>query len=49
MNSYQQAEMRRIAVAGAYPGDRWRAKVAKMPEDQILAIYLRLKKAGKIK
>ena len=31
----------RAAVAALYPGKRWKEKVARMPEGQILAIYNR--------
>lgn len=29
-------------VRNAYQGDRWQAKVAKMADNQIIAIYFRL-------
>ena len=32
---------KRAFVAGLYPGPGWKAKVAKMPEPQVIAIYLR--------
>ena len=32
-------EQMRAEVAALYPWDGWRAKVAKMPNGQILAIY----------
>lgn len=34
-------EQKRAAVAALYPGDAWRAKVAAMRDEQILAIYQR--------
>lgn len=39
----------REKVAQAYPGDKWRQKVNRMPDDQIIAIYYRLLKSGRIK
>ena len=38
----------RTAVANAYPGDKWSSRVRKMPDNQILATYMRLKNAGKL-
>lgn len=42
-------EQMRERVATAYSGDRWRKKVYAMPPDQIVAIYYKLLKSGKIK
>ena len=39
----------RIAVADSYPRRGWREKVKRMPEEQILAIYKRLEREGKLK
>lgn len=39
----------RDKVMEAYPGDNWKQKVRRMPDDQIIAIYYRLLKSGKIK
>lgn len=39
----------REKVAEAYSGDNWKLKVRRMPDDQIVAIYYRLLKSGKIK
>lgn len=39
----------RAAVSAAYSGDKWAQRVKKMPDDQISAIYLRLKAQGKIR
>ena len=36
-------------VKSAYPSPNWRAKVDKMPDSQILALYRSLIKQGKIK
>ena len=36
-------------VKSAYPGPNWKAKVDKMPDAQILALYKSLIKQGKIK
>lgn len=32
-------ESLRLAIASAYPGERWRNRVALMPENQVVAIY----------
>ena len=29
----------RYAIAGAYPGNRWKERVSCMPENQVIAIY----------
>ena len=34
-------DVKRAYVADLYPGPGWKEKVKKMPESQILAIYLR--------
>lgn len=39
---------KREALKGAYPGPKWQAKVAKMSESQVTAIYLNLKQQGKV-
>lgn len=39
----------RNEIRRAYDTDRWRNTVDKMPDDQITAVYLSLKKRGKIK
>lgn len=36
-------------VKAAYPTASWSEKVSKMPERQIIALYYRFKKEGKIK
>lgn len=36
-------------VASAYPGYNWKNKVVRMNEQQLFAIFNRLKDAGKIK
>ncbi len=49
-------EQKRAAVKGAYSGinrpksssDKWSAKVDKMSDAQVTAIYLRLKNQGKL-
>lgn len=38
----------RAAVSAAYSGKQWHEKVRKMPDDQIIAIYKRLKAQNKI-
>ena len=45
MESYQM----RDRVKKAYPGDNWKRKVDRMPDDQIIALYYSLVKQGKIK
>lgn len=42
------SQMEREAVK-KIGGSAWRAKVDKMPDNQITAIYIRLKSEGKIK
>ena len=39
----------RERVAQAYSGENWRKKVYRMPDDQIIAIYHRLLRQGKIR
>lgn len=34
-------------VTKAYSGDYWKRKVAKMPAQQVMAIYFRLMREGK--
>lgn len=36
-------------VKAAYPGDGWKKKVEKMPDDQIVALFHQLRKRGKIR
>lgn len=38
----------RIAVTAAYSGPKWAERVRKMSDDQVIAVYLRLKKQGKV-
>lgn len=38
----------RNAVRKAYRGKRWAAKVDKMDDQQVYAIYIRLKKQNKV-
>lgn len=33
--------IKRTFVEGLYPGPRWKEKVKKMPDAQVIAIYLR--------
>jgi hypothetical protein len=40
--------IKRAALRGLY-GDAWKAKVDKMSDAQIVAIYLKFKSEGKIK
>lgn len=39
----------RAIVSSAYQGDSWKKKVKSMKDDQVTAVYLRLKKKGKVK
>jgi hypothetical protein len=39
---------KREALKGAYKSKSWKTKVDQMSEDQVVAIYLRLKTQGKI-
>lgn len=43
-----EVEKKRQAVMGAYSGEAWHKKVKKMPEDQVVAIYMRLKAQNKL-
>ena len=36
----------RLAVTEAYPGWKWACKVAKMPNNQVIAIYRNLQRTG---
>jgi hypothetical protein len=40
-------EKRRL-VLKAYPTETWKAKVKKMRDDQIVAVFFRLRRQGKI-
>jgi hypothetical protein len=40
---------KRIAVRGAYSGKKWHDKVDAMSDEQIIAIYNRLKNQGVLK
>jgi hypothetical protein len=39
---------KRELVKQAYPTQTWKDKVKKMPDNQIVAVYLRLRRQGKI-
>lgn len=40
----------RLELIAAFPySDKWRRRVERMEDDQVIAIYFRLKKAGRIK
>lgn len=39
----------REAVKAAYPSRKWETKVDHMSDDQVTAVYLRLKLQGKVK
>lgn len=38
----------REAVKAAYPSGKWASKVTKMSDQQVTAVYLRLKAQGKV-
>lgn len=42
------ADEKRNVVKGAYKGDKWKQKVDNMTEEQVVAIYIRLKAQGKV-
>lgn len=39
----------RNAIMSAYPTQAWKKKVRGMPDNQVTAVYLRLKSDGKVK
>lgn len=39
---------KRTAVKNAYPGEAWAKKVDAMPDNKVVAVYLRLKSQGKV-
>jgi len=41
-------EQMRTEVMNAYPGDKWKYRVNRMGEDQIIAVYHRLSQTGKL-
>lgn len=41
------ADVERQFVSDMYPSERWKAKVAKMSQEQVLAIYFRQKEHPK--
>jgi len=41
-------EHKREILKGVYPSPKWTAKVNKMSEGQVIAVYLRLKEQGKV-
>lgn len=42
-------QSKRKAVSDAYPNSgKWKSRVTKMADDQVTAIYLRLKTQGKV-
>ena len=44
----ESIESKRNAVAAAYPARKWRDKVEKMPDHQVIALYLKFKAEKKI-
>lgn len=47
MSSLTDAQMRE-ALKKAYPGRKWKLKVNKMSEHEVVAIYLRFKAQAKV-
>jgi hypothetical protein len=41
-------EQKRVAVAKAYPGEKWAQRVRKMHDAQVHTVYMSLLNAGKI-
>lgn len=41
-------EAKREAVKGVYSGEKWKTKVDEMTDEQVTAIYSRLKGQGKV-
>ena len=41
-------EQKREALKGAYPSVKWRERVDKMKDDEVIAIFLRLKQQNKL-
>jgi hypothetical protein len=41
-------DQKREALKGAYSGEKWIVKVDKMSDEQIIAVYNRLKSQGKV-
>lgn len=39
----------RVSVGSAYPGQKWNKKVRKMDDMQIIALYYKLIKSGRIR
>lgn len=39
-------EQMREAISDAYSSDGWKRKVSRMPEDQVMAVYFKLKERG---
>lgn len=39
---------KREALFAAYPGRRWRDRVMKMSDSQVVAVYMRLQSQGKV-
>lgn len=48
MASGKDVAQKREAVKGAYFGPGWKKKVDKMSDEQVIAVYLRLKNQQKI-
>jgi hypothetical protein len=43
-----EVERKRQALLTVYPGDKWADKVKKMPEAQVIAVYMNLKRQNKL-
>lgn len=42
-------EQMRVEIVKVYPGTKWRKRVERMPDDQVLAIYKSFERTGKLK
>lgn len=42
-------DRKRTAVSKAYPGDKWKVKVAGMSDSQVHVLYMRLLNNGQLK
>lgn len=44
--SWPEMSFMRLAVSRAYRGDKWKAKVRAMPDQQVIALYFTFKEKG---
>lgn len=47
-NFDRECAKRREIVSGAYPHKKWKARVMRMSDLQVIAVYMRLRSDGKI-